>query len=85
MFLRLMWKLPWLGLSPFVEGNCYILTAHHYSVRGKMSCFYWASCDLPWDSRGFNAWEILQNSRRPNQLTVMKNSFFLFKNIGNML
>lgn len=34
VFIRLMWKPLWLGISILMEGKCYILT-----VRGKMSLF----------------------------------------------
>lgn len=56
----------------------------YLSCEGKIEFYYWAWYDLPWDLRGFNAWETLQN-REQKQLTVMRNSLFIFKNFGNML
>lgn len=84
MFIGLIWKFRWLDVHILTEGDA-TFGLLIFIQWGENEFYYWAWSDLPWVSRGFSAWETLQNSRKQKQLTIMGNSFFIFKSLRNTL
>jgi hypothetical protein len=69
-------ELPWVGAAISIVGEHCVLTACIYSVTRKTEFHYWAHI---WPSVGLERVQWPRDSRRPRQITTLRNSFLVLR------